>query len=93
MTGKMTDPLGNMARTRLLNSAVLRCAPVNLKPLVDAFDREFTVRDIRLAVTEYQFLEKRIAELFVKQLEVLEKLAEHSKTMTVRSREKINGKA
>lgn len=88
MTGKMTDPLGNMARTRLINAAVLRCAPVNPKPLMDAFNSEFTVRDIRLAVTEYQYLEKWIAELFAKQLGVLEILAERSKVMTARSKEK-----
>jgi len=88
MTGTMQDPLGNMTRTRLLNAAVLRCNPKDVKPLVDSFDRETPSREIRLALTEYQFLEKRIAELFKKQLVVLEVLAERSKVMTQRSKEK-----
>lgn len=75
----------NMARTRLLNSAVLRCCPKSIEPLITEFSGEQD-KTLRQVLSELSYLDSRIAKLFLEEEKLLQILAERSKEMTARSK-------
>ena len=75
----------NVTRTRLLNSAVLRCNPKSIEPLLAEFSGEQD-KAIRQVLSELSYIDSRIAKLFEQEEKILQRLAERSKTMTARSR-------
>lgn len=81
----MTAENNNMARTRLLNSAVLRCTPKPIEPLIAEFASEQD-KAIRRVLSELSYLDSRITKLFVEEEKLLQVLAERSKEMTARSK-------
>ena len=82
----MTAENNNMARTRLLNSAALRCVPKPIEPLIAEFASEQD-KAIRQVLSELVYLDSRIAKLFAEEEKLLKVLAERSKEMTARSKE------
>ena len=81
----MTAENNNMSRTRLLNSAVLRCVPKPIEPLLAEFAGEQD-KAIRQVLSELSYLDSRIAKLFVEEEKFLQVLVERSKEMTARSK-------
>lgn len=81
----MTAENNNMARTRLLNSAVLRCRPKPIEPLLAEFASEQD-KAIRQVLSELSYLDSRIARWFAEEEKLLQVLAERSKEMTARSK-------
>ena len=81
----MTAENNNMARTRLLNSAVLRCCPKPIEPLIAEFASEQD-KAIRQVLSELSYLDSRIAKLFAEEEKLLQVLAGRSKEMTARSK-------
>ena len=74
----------NMTRTRLLNSAVLRCNPKSIEPLIAEFLSEQD-KAIRQVLSELSYLDSRIVTLFEQEDKLLQRLVERSKEMTARS--------
>ena len=81
----MTAENNNMARIRLLNSAVLRCCPKSIELLIAEFASEQD-KSIRQVLSELSYLDSRIAKLFAEEEKLLRVLAERSKEMTARSK-------
>jgi hypothetical protein len=81
----MTTENNNLLRTRLLNSAVLRCCPKPIEPLLAEFASEQD-KAIRQVLSEFSYLDSRITKLFAEEEKLLKILAERSKEMTARNK-------